>query len=401
MAKMTVRDLPVAGKRVFVRVDFNVPTDGQGAITDDTRIRAALPSIRYLREQGAKVILASHFGRPKGKVADEFRLTAVGRRLAELLGAPVQKLDDCVGPEVERAVAAMKPGDVVLLENVRFYPGEEKNDPDFARKLAALADLFVNDAFGAAHRAHASTAGVAAYLPAVAGFLMEKEVSALGRLLERPERPFVAILGGAKVSDKIGVIENLLGKCDRLLVGGGMANTFLAARGLNLGQSLVELDQVGLAKELLARAGDRLVLPVDVVAAPAVEAAAPRKTVGVDALGAPGALGPTDKALDIGPATVARFEKEIAAARTIFWNGPMGVFEVEPFAVGTTAVARAVAISKAFSVVGGGDSIAAIEKAGVAGRIGHISTGGGASLEFIEGQELPGVAVLKEKVRAL
>ncbi|MHB8927616.1 MAG: phosphoglycerate kinase [Bacillota bacterium] len=396
MAKMTVRDLPVAGKRVFVRVDFNVPTDGHGAITDDTRIRAALPTIRYLREQGAKVILASHFGRPKGKVADEFRLTAVGRRLAELLGAPVQKLDDCVGPEVERVVAAMKPGDVVLLENVRFYPGEEKNDPDFAKKLAALADLFVNDAFGAAHRAHASTAGVAAYLPSVAGFLMEKEVSALGRLLERPERPFVAILGGAKVSDKIGVIENLLGKCDRLLVGGGMANTFLAARGLNLGQSLVELDQVGLAKELLARAGDRLVLPVDVVAAPAVEAAAPRKTVGVDALGAPGALGPTDKALDIGPATVARFEKEIATARTIFWNGPMGVFEVEPFAAGTTAVARAVAASKAFSVVGGGDSIAAIEKAGVAGQIGHLSTGGGASLEFIEGKELPGVAALKE-----
>ncbi|MHB0886820.1 MAG: phosphoglycerate kinase, partial [Bacillota bacterium] len=244
MAKLTVRDLPVAGKRVFVRVDFNVPTDDNGAITDDTRIRAALPTIRYLREQGAKVILASHFGRPKGKVVEEFRLTAVGRRLSELLGTPVHKLDDCVGPEVERAIAAMKPGDVVLLENVRFYPGEEKNDPDFARKLAALADVFVNDAFGAAHRAHASTAGIAVYLPAVAGFLMEKEIGALGRLLERPERPFIAILGGAKVSDKITVIENLLRKCDRLLVGGGMANTFLAAKGLNLGQSLVEMDKV-------------------------------------------------------------------------------------------------------------------------------------------------------------
>ncbi|MHB9059445.1 MAG: phosphoglycerate kinase [Bacillota bacterium] len=388
MAKLTVRDLPVAGKRVFVRVDFNVPTDDNGAITDDTRIRAALPTIRYLREQGAKVILASHFGRPKGKVVEEFRLTAVGRRLSELLGTPVHKLDDCVGPEVEKAAAAMKPGDVVLLENVRFYPGEEKNDPDFARKLAALADVFVNDAFGAAHRAHASTAGIAAYLPAVAGFLMEKEIGALGRLLERPERPFVAILGGAKVSDKIAVIENLLEKCDRLLVGGGMANTFLAAKGLNLGQSLVEMDKVSLAKELLARAGDKLVLPVDVVVAPAVEASVPRKTVAVDALGT------TDKALDIGPATVARFEKEVAAARTIFWNGPMGVFEVEPFAAGTTAVARAVAASKAFSVVGGGDSIAAIEKAGVADHIGHISTGGGASLEFIEGKELPGVAAL-------
>jgi len=396
MAKLTVRDLPVAGRRVFVRVDFNVPTDDRGAITDDTRIRAALPTIRYLRDQGAKVILASHFGRPKGRVAEEFRLTAVGRRLAELLGASVRKLDDCVGPEVEVAVAAMQPGDVILLENVRFHPGEEKNDPDFARKLASLADIFVNDAFGAAHRAHASTAGIAAYLPAVAGFLMEKEIGALGRLLDKPERPFVAILGGAKVSDKIGVIENLLGKCDRLLVGGGMANTFLAARGLNLGQSLVEPDKVGLAKDLLARAGDKLVLPVDVVAASAIEAGAPRKTVAVDAPGTPGALGPTDKALDIGPATVAHFEKEIAAARTIFWNGPMGVFEVEPFDAGTTAVARAVAASKAFSVVGGGDSIAAIEKAGVADRISHISTGGGASLEFIEGKELPGVAALRE-----
>ncbi|HEY3313895.1 MAG TPA: phosphoglycerate kinase [Bacillota bacterium] len=393
MARLSVRDVSVAGKRVFVRVDFNVPTDERGAITDDTRIRAALPTIRYLRDQGAMVILASHFGRPKGKVADEFRLTAVGRRLFELLGAPVAKVDDCVGPEVEAAVQAMGPGDVVLLENVRFHPGEEKNDPEFARKLAGLADLFVNDAFGAAHRAHASTAGIAAYLPAVAGFLMEQEMAALGRLLADPERPFVAILGGAKVSDKIGIIENLLAKCDKLLVGGGMANTFLAAKGLNLGQSLVELDKVTLAKELLARASDKLVLPVDVVAAPAVEASAPRKTVDVDALGT------TDKALDIGPATVARFEETIATARTIFWNGPMGVFEVEPFAAGTVAVAKAVAAAgpTAFTVVGGGDSIAAVEKAGVADQIGHISTGGGASLEFIEGKELPGVAALKDK----
>lgn len=392
VAKKTVRDVDVRGRRVLVRVDFNVPLD-QGRVADDTRIRAALPTIRYLMERGARVILISHLGRPKGKVDDRYRLEPVARRLEELLGREVLKTDDCVGPEVEAAVARLRDGDLLLLENVRFHPEEEKNDEGFARKLASLADIYVNDAFGAAHRAHASTVGVAEFLPAVAGFLMEKELAMLGRLLADPEPSFVAILGGAKISDKIGVIENLLGRVQTLLVGGGMANTFLRARGLMLGKSLVEVDKVDLARELLARAQERgveLLLPEDAVVAPA-------EAPGTDRREVPVAEVPEEwMILDIGPATVERFAAAIRTARTVFWNGPMGVFEMAGFERGTEAVARAVAESGALSVVGGGDTVAAVERAGVADRITHLSTGGGASLEFLEGRELPGVAVLQE-----
>ncbi|OAT80252.1 phosphoglycerate kinase [Desulfotomaculum copahuensis] len=393
MTRKTIRDIDVSGKRVLVRVDFNVPMDQQGNVTDDTRIRAALPTIRYLTEHKARVILASHLGRPKGKVDDRYRLDPVARRLGELLGRPVVKVDDCVGEEPRAAVAKMTPGDVLLLENVRFHPEEEKNDEKFARRLADLADIYVNDAFGTAHRAHASTAGVARFLPAVAGFLMEKEINMLGGALENPERPFVAILGGAKVSDKIKVIENLLGKVDTLIIGGGMANTFLAARGYNMGKSLLEGDKVELAKELIERAagrGVKLLLPVDLVVAEAADPDAQPKVVPVDAV-------PADwMALDTGPESAAIFAGEIKKARTVIWNGPMGVFEMAPFAAGTFAVARALAESGATTVVGGGDTAAAVAKAGVAGRMSHISTGGGASLEFLEGRVLPGVAALQE-----
>jgi len=391
MNKKTVREVQVAGKRVLVRVDFNVPLDKAGQITDDTRIRAAVPTIQFLRDKGAKVILCSHLGRPKAKVVDEFRLTPVAKRLSELLGTPVLKTDDCIGPDVERTVAAMKPGDVVLLENLRFHAEEEANDAEFARKLASLADIYVNDAFGTAHRAHASTEGVAHYLPAVAGFLMEREINFLGKALADPVRPFVAILGGAKVSDKIGVIENLLPKVDHLIVGGGMANTFLKAQGYEVGVSLVEDDKLDLAKDLLKRAGKKLLLPVDVVVADAFSADAKHQTVSVDKV-------PMDwRILDVGPKSVSASEKVLKKAKTVVWNGPMGVFEFPAFAAGTVAIAKALASTSATTIIGGGDSAAAVEQAGVADKMTHISTGGGASLEFLEGRVLPGVAALQDK----
>ncbi|MDR7420379.1 MAG: phosphoglycerate kinase [Armatimonadota bacterium] len=389
--KKTIRDVDVAGRRVLVRVDFNVPMDG-GAITDDRRIRESLPTIRYLREHGARVVLCSHLGRPKGKVDPAFTLAPVAARLGELLGRPVPLLPDCVGPVVEAAVAAMRPGDVVLLENLRFHAEEEANDPGFAAQLARVADLYVNDAFGTAHRAHASTAGVAAYLPAVAGFLMEKELKHLGQALDAPARPFVAILGGKKVSDKIAVIKNLLTKADALLIGGGMAYTFLAARGYEIGGSILDKDNLPMAREFLADAakrGVRLELPVDVVVTTAPDGSAPSRVVDAAAI-PPGEIG-----VDIGPKTAAVFAEVIRSAGTVLWNGPMGIFEVAAFAAGSKAVAEAMAASGAVTVVGGGDTAAAVEEFGLADRMTHISTGGGASLEFMEGRELPGVAVLQ------
>ena len=387
--KKTVRDVEVAGKRVLVRVDFNVPL-AEGRVADDTRIRAALPTINYLLQHGAKVILMSHLGRPKGKVLDELRLDPMAERLSELLDRPVRKLDGCVGPKVEAAVAEMQPGDVILLENTRFHPGEKSNDPAFARKLASLADIFVNDAFGAAHRAHASVVGVAEYLPAVAGFLMEKEITFLGQALTAPKHPFVAILGGAKISSKIGVIENLLTKVDGLLIGGGMANTFLKAQGHEIGQSLVEDDSLDVASKTLERAGEKLVLPVDVVVADRFDAAADSEVVPVDQV-------PEDwRILDIGPETVELFKRELAGAKTVVWNGPMGVFEFPRFAEGTFAIARFLADLEATTIVGGGDVVAAVGQAGVTDRIAHVSTGGGASLEFLEGKPLPGIAALED-----
>jgi phosphoglycerate kinase len=391
MNKKTIRDINVAQKRVLVRVDFNVPQDKAGNITDDTRIRAALPTIEYLRDKGAKVILCSHLGRPKGKVAEEFRLTPVAKRLSELLGAPVAKANDCIGPEVEKAVAALKPGDVLLLENLRFYAQEEANDPAFAKQLASVADVYVNDAFGTAHRAHASTEGVTHFLPAVAGFLMERELNFLGKATAEPTRPYMAILGGAKVSDKIAVIENLLPKVDQLIVGGGMANTFFKAQGYEIGASLVEDDKVELAKDLLKRGGKKLLLPVDVVVADAFAADAKHQTVAVDKVPAGWRI------LDIGPKSVTKFAAALKKAKTVVWNGPMGVFEFPAFAAGTVAIAKALAKSGATSIIGGGDSAAAVEQAGVADKITHISTGGGASLEFLEGKVLPGVAALQDK----
>ncbi len=394
MNKKTVRDIDVSGKRVLVRVDFNVPFDKEGHVTDDTRINAALPTIKYLTGAGARVILMSHLGRPKGKVDDRFKLDPVAERLQQLIGAPVQKADDCVGDEIKHMVDDMKDGDILLLENVRFYPEEEKNDEKFARRLAELGDVFVNDAFGAAHRAHASTAGVAEFLPAVAGFLMEKELAMLGQVLSSPSRPFMAVIGGAKVSDKIAVIDNLLQQVDVLLIGGSMANTFLKAQGHELGQSLVESDKIELARELIRQARSRkveMLLPVDMVVAPAAAPDAQSKVVPVDSI-------PADTmALDIGPQTAKQYGDRLKEAATVVWNGPMGVFEMEPFAGGTMAVARALADSSAVSVIGGGDSAAAVHKAGVTDKITHISTGGGASLEFLEGKVLPGVAALMDK----
>ncbi|MDI7246153.1 MAG: phosphoglycerate kinase [Bacillota bacterium] len=394
MAKATVRDVDVRGKRVLVRVDFNVPTNAEREITDDTRIRAALPTIRYLIDHGAKVILASHLGRPKGKPVDEFRMDPVAKRLSELLGKPVRKLDECVGDEVRAGVSGMKDGDVVLLENLRFHAEEEANDEGFARSLAELAEIYVNDAFGTAHRAHASTAGVARFLPAVAGFLMEKEIEVMGKALADPERPFAAILGGAKVKDKVGVVKNLLDKVDTLMIGGGMAYTFLKAKGLEVGQSILEADKIDLANELMEKArarGVRFMLPSDVVVADRFAEDAETRVVPVDK------IPPDWQALDIGPRTVAEFGRAVAGAKTVVWNGPMGVFEMKPFAEGTRGVAKALAESKAVTIVGGGDSAAALEEMGFADKVTHVSTGGGASLEFLEGRELPGVAVLKDK----
>ncbi|MDD4169349.1 MAG: phosphoglycerate kinase [Desulfotomaculaceae bacterium] len=394
MDKKNVRAQEVSGKRVLVRVDFNVPVGQNGQVSDDTRIRAALPTINYLLGQKAKVILVSHLGRPKGKIDEKYRMDPVAGRLSELLGQPVTKVDDCVGELAQSAVDRMQSGDVVLLENVRFHPEEEKNNEDFARQLAGLADIFVNDAFGTAHRAHASTEGVAKFLPAVAGFLMENELNMLGKLLAEPERPFVAVMGGAKVSDKIAVIASLFNKVDTLIIGGGMANTFLKAQGFETGISLLEADKVEMAQGLIEEAkkrGVNFLLPVDVVVAVAADPGADRKTVPVEKI-------PTDwMALDIGPESVARFSEVLQAARTVIWNGPMGVFEMEPFAKGTEAIARVLAETDATTVIGGGDSVAAVKKAGVAQKITHISTGGGASLEFLEGKQLPGVVALLDK----
>ena len=388
---MTVRDVDVSGKRVLVRVDFNVPMDKAGNISDDTRIRASLPTVKYLIDRGARVVLISHLGRPDGQVVEKLRLAPIARRLSDLLGRPVQMAPDTIGAEAEAKVREMKPGDVLLLENVRFYPQEEKNDPDFVRKLAALGDLYVNDAFGTAHRAHASTAGIAEFLPAVAGLLVEKEVVTMGRALEEPARPFDAIIGGAKVSTKIGVLENLLDKVDYLLIGGGMANTFLAAQGYEVGKSLLEKDQIDLARDLILRGNEKVVLPIDVMVADALSADASRKVVSVDAV-PPGWM-----IVDIGPRTIERFRSFVEKAKTIVWNGPMGVFEIAPFAAGTRAIAEALAASNAVTIVGGGESVAAVEQMGVADKITHVSTGGGATLEFLEGRVLPGVAVLRRK----
>ena len=390
MAKKTVRDISVKGKRVLVRVDFNVPLEN-GEVADDTRIRAVLPTIRYLLERGAAVILMSHLGRPKGLVQEDLRLDPVGRRLSELLGQEVVKVDDCVGPEVERATKSLQPGQVLLLENLRFHPEEEENDQGFARQLASLADVYVNDAFGTAHRAHASTTGVTEYLPSVAGLLMERELQMLGDALANPTRPFVAVLGGAKVSDKIGVIRNLLSKVDLLLVGGGMANTFLKAQGYQVGESLVEDDSLALAKDILAQAGGKLVLPVDVVVADAFADDANSQTVGVEQ------VPPGWRILDIGPRTVGLFEDRLRSAGTVVWNGPMGVFEFPRFAAGTIALASSLASAPATTIVGGGDSIAALQQAGLAEKMTHVSTGGGASLEFLEGRVLPGVEALEDR----
>ncbi len=400
MAKRSLSSLNAAelrGKRVLVRVDFNVPLDDSGAITDDTRIRAALPTITSLTGNGAKVILAAHFGRPKGKVNEGMRLTQVAARLSELLGVPVQKTDSCVGPDAEAKVAALGEGGVVLLENVRFFAEEEKNDPGFAEKLAALAEVYVNDAFGAAHRAHASTEGVTKFLsPSVAGHLMEKELQYLQGAIDDPKRPLAAIVGGSKVSSKIGVLEALIDKCDKVLIGGGMIFTFYKARGLAVGKSLVEEDKLELAKELEAKAkakGVELLLPTDVVLADNFAPDANSKTVAIDAI-PDGWMG-----LDIGPDSVKTFQAALADCKTVIWNGPMGVFEFDKFAAGTNAIAHTLAEISATgccTIIGGGDSVAAVEKVGVAEKMSHISTGGGASLELLEGKVLPGVAALDE-----
>ena len=399
MAKKSIANLTtddVSGKRVFVRVDFNVPLD-DGKITDDTRIRAALPTIKDLLEKGAKVVLGSHFGRPKGKVVESMRLTPVAARLSELLGQPVVKCDDCVGEDVTAKISSLNNGDVALLENLRFNPGEEGNDPDFAKALAANADLYVNDAFGTAHRAHASTEGVTKYLsPCVAGYLIEKELQFLQGAIKAPKRPLVAIVGGSKVSSKIGVIETLLEKCDKLIIGGGMIFTFYQARGLSVGKSLVEADKLELAKSLEATAkekGVEFLLPTDVVVADNFAPDANAKTVSIDAI-PDGWMG-----LDIGPDSIKTFQTALEDCGTVIWNGPMGVFEFDKFAQGTVAIAESLATltdKGTVTIIGGGDSVAAVEKVGVASKMSHISTGGGASLELLEGKVLPGIAALDE-----
>ncbi|MCS7233945.1 MAG: phosphoglycerate kinase [Synergistetes bacterium] len=393
MDKRTIRDINVKGKRVLVRVDFNVPLDKSGNIEDDYRIKATLPTIEYLISEGAKVILISHLGRPKG-VDNTLRMNPIAKRLSELLGKEVYKLDDCVGSEVESFVKNMREGDVVLLENVRFHPEEEKNDPEFASKLASLAEIFVNDAFGAAHRAHASTYGVAKYLPAVAGFLMEREIRFLSAVRDNPRKPYFIILGGAKISDKIAMIENLLDKVDVFLIGGGMANTFLKALGSNMANSLCENDKLDLARELLNKAKDKgakIVLPIDLKVAKSLDSSEIK-------------VSPANEvpegyaAFDIGPHTIELFKKELERARTVFWNGPLGVFEKEPFDEGTNEIARfVVSLEGIISVAGGGDTASALKKTGIDEKFTHVSTGGGASLEFMEGRVLPGIDVLLNK----
>ena len=394
MAIRTVDQIGLKGKRVFVRVDFNVPQDEKNNITDDTRILLSLPTVRFVSEAGGKVILDSHLGRPKGKRDPKFSLAPVAKRLSELLGKKVTLATDCIGEEVQKQVEGLREGEVVLLENLRFHPEEEKNEEAFSKALASLCDFYVNDAFGAAHRAHASTEGMARFVKTVAaGFLMMKEVESLEKALVNPQKPYVAILGGAKVSDKIGVIQNLLGKVTTLLIGGGMAYTFLRAEGFQVGKSLVEEDQIGLSLSLLERARGKItfLLPSDHVAAERMDIQAKREVVKNDKI-------PSEwVCLDIGPETVKTFSREIQSAKTIVWNGPMGVFEFEPFGQGTFAIAKAIAHSSAFSIVGGGDTVAAVNRAGVGDRISHISTGGGASLEFLEGKKLPGIEALRRE----
>ncbi len=393
MNKQTVKEIEWQGRKALVRVDFNVPQDkATGAITDDARIRAALPTIQYLLEHGAAVVLMSHLGRPKEGPDPRYSMKVTADHLATLLAAPVHFVGQTTGAEAESAVAALQPGEILVLENTRFDPRESRNDPAMAAELARLGDVYVNDAFGSAHRAHASTEGVAHHLPAVAGFLMEKELAFLGRALETPERPFVAILGGAKISDKIGVISNLLTKVDAILVGGGMANTFLAAQGANLGKSLVETEALETARGLMAQGGDRIHLPVDLRVAETFAAEAAEQVVEVSA------VPPTWMALDIGPATIAHYSNRLAGARTVLWNGPMGVFEFPKFARGTFAIAEMLSgLQNATTIIGGGDSAAAIREAGLEAKMSHVSTGGGASLEFLEGIELPGVAALNDR----
>ncbi|SFG64988.1 phosphoglycerate kinase [Halobacillus alkaliphilus] len=393
MNKQTIRDVEVNGKTVFCRVDFNVPMSGE-EVTDDTRIKAALPTIKHLSGNGAKVILASHLGRPKGEVVKELRLDPVAKRLSDLLGQTVTKTDQVYGDEVNKAISEMDNGEVLLIENVRFHPGEEKNDAELSKAFADMADLYVNDAFGAAHRAHSSTAGVAEHLPAVAGFLMEKEINVLGQALSDPERPFTAIIGGAKVKDKIGVIDNLIDKVDHLIIGGGLAYTFIKAQGYEIGKSLLEEDKIETAKEYMKKAEEKgvdFLMPEDVVVADDFSDSANTEVVSIDNI-------PADwEALDIGPKTREKYAEVIKNSKLVIWNGPMGVFELETFANGTKAVANALSETEGYTVIGGGDSAAAVEKFGYADDMDHVSTGGGASLEFMEGKDLPGVALLNDK----
>jgi 3-phosphoglycerate kinase len=394
MQKKSIRDIDLKGKRLLIRVDFNVPLDDNGNITDDNRIRETLPTIRYALDKSAKLILMSHLGRPKGEVKDEFSLAPVGKRLEELLKRPVMKLDDCIGPEVEKVVRSMASGDVILLENLRFHKEEEKNNPEFARRLSGLADIFVNDAFGTCHRAHASTEGVTHFLPSVAGLLVEKEIQYFEKINESPERPFVLVLGGAKVSDKIPIIENMLSKADIIMIGGAMAYTFLKQEGIKIGSSRYEEDVADTAKKILDKArskGVELLLPVDHVEADNIEAPQQIKTTH-DAVIDEGYMG-----VDIGPKTIALFSDRLKKAKTVVWNGPMGIFEKDQYSKGTKMIAEAIAGSSATSIVGGGDSAAAADKFGVKDRLSHISTGGGASLEYLEGKILPGIAALNDR----
>lgn len=392
--KKSIEDIDLQDKTIIMRVDFNVPLDKEGNITDDTRIQAALPSIQYVLEQKTKLILMSHLGRPKGQVKEELRLTPVGRRLSELLGKEVIQCKDSIGEETKKIISGMQIGDIALLENLRFHREEEENDSTFAKSLADYADIYVNDAFGSAHRAHASTEGIAHLLPAVCGFLMEKEIAFLGKLVYQPEQPYIAIIGGAKVSTKIGVLEKLIEKVDVLIIGGGMCYTFLKAKGFEVGNSLVETEKVNLAFELIKKAdekGVKLMLPVDHVVVSKKEETAKTRVVDTNAI-PPAMIG-----VDIGPKTVKMYKKEVKRGKTILWNGPMGIFEIDKFAKGTNQIAKALALCSGTTVVGGGDSVAAVNKIGVSGKIDHVSTGGGASLEFLEGRELPGIKALQDK----
>lgn len=395
MTKKTIRDIDVRGKRVLVRVDFNVPMDlRSGTITNDSRIRAAIPTIKYLIEHGARIILCTHLGRPKGRIIEELRTKPIASRLSQLLNLPVSTAPDCIGPEVERSINELKEGSILLLENVRFHPEEEANDPAFAEKLASLADIYVNDAFGAAHRAHASTVGIAIHIPAVAGLLMEKELESLGKILTSPERPFAALLGGAKISDKIGLIQNILSRVDFLLIGGGMASVFLKATGYEIRASLVETDKQDVAQDILKAAnqnGISIWLPVDVVVAKDMSQGTVGKTVSVSQ------IPPTENIVDIGLKTIDLFSQQLRRCRTVFWNGPMGIYEIPSFAAGTRAMANLLASIPATTVIGGGSTAEVVEDMGLADKMSHVSTGGGASLKFLEGERLPGVEVLLDK----